>query len=119
VPRNINSTREIIMKKLILTSVLLLTPVLATAGCIGAIVNGRCSGTEVNGVEGSGSAQGNANSQRYEGSAGTQYQYNLNNPGDQRNYQHDLDAQRRDQMSADPRRQTDRSVGQIGGGIDR
>lgn len=86
----------------------------ALAGCVGAIVNGKCVGTEVYGVAGSGSGSGSKN---YEGSSGSTYQYNLNNPVDKNNYSVDLDAQRRDQMNVNPGRNLDRGMGQYGGGI--
>lgn len=84
----------------------------AFAGCVGAIVNGNCIGTEVYGVAGSGS-----DSKNYEGPSGTRYQYDLNDPGDKIEYSVDLDAQRRDQMNVNPGRTLDRSMGQYGGGI--
>jgi hypothetical protein len=62
--------------------------------------------------------QGNDDSKfKYRGSSGTQYQYDMGNPGDKARYQLDLDAQRRDQMSLDPRRNLDQGLGQQGGGI--
>jgi hypothetical protein len=83
------------------------------AGCIGTVVMGECHGTEVDHVDGS-----DSNTQsRYETNSGTEYQYDRNDPGEDRDYGYDRDAQRRDQMSADPRRETDRDTGQYGGGI--
>ena len=58
-------------------------------------------------------------SQRYESNSGTQYQYDLSDPVERNRYNLDLDAQRRDMQSADPRRDIDRSSGQSGGGIYR
>jgi len=84
----------------------------AFAGCVGAMVNGKCVGTEVYGVAGS-----DSDSKNYEGSSGTSYQYNLNDPGDKIEYSVDLDAQRRDQMNVNPGRALDRGMGQYGGGI--
>jgi hypothetical protein len=86
------------------------------AGCVGAVVNGKCIGNEVYGVAGSGSSS-ESDSNNYKGSSGSTYQYNLNNPVDRNKYSIDLDAQRRDQMSVNPGRTLDRGIGQYGGGI--
>ncbi len=84
------------------------------AGCIGPMVNGKCLGTETGSpYTGEPTNQGSG----YRSSTGTQYQYNNNNPIDRDRYLIDLDAQRRDQLSVDPRRDLDRSSGQNGGGI--
>ncbi|GAA0794838.1 hypothetical protein [Marinobacterium sediminicola] len=81
------------------------------AGCVGVEVMGQCQGTEVRGYS-------NSNDDtRYESNSGSSYQYDLNKPTDRNRYTLDLDAQRRDQMSTDPRRATDRNSGQYGGGI--
>jgi hypothetical protein len=53
----------------------------------------------------------------YQGSSGTRYQYDMNNPSDSNRYSTDLNAQRRDQMNLDTRRNLDRGLGQKGGGI--
>lgn len=83
------------------------------AGCVGPEVNGEClSGTNVHGYD-SGSNSGSG----YESNSGAQYEYDLNDPGDSIDYSTDLDAQRRDQMSSDPRRDSDQDSGQYGGGI--
>jgi TPR repeat protein len=55
----------------------------------------------------------------YRGSSGTQYQYDLSKPGDQIRYEVDPAAQLRDGLSVDPRRDLDRDLGQVGGGIRR
>ncbi|AQT43461.1 hypothetical protein BBC0178_020230 [Bartonella apihabitans] len=86
----------------------------ASAGCVGVVVNGECHGTHVNSDNiGSNDSSGSG----YGGSSGTRYQYDLNNPSDQRSYSLDLDAQRRDQMNLNPNRGLDRGRGQRGGGI--
>lgn len=56
---------------------------------------------------------------RYQGSSGTQYQYDLSKPSDQLRYELDLGAQMRDELSVDPRRELDQGLGQYGGGIRR
>ena len=81
----------------------------ASAGCIGPVVNGNCL-TKVHGSD--------SDSGGYQGSSGSNYQYDLNNPSDRNSYSIDLDAQRRDRMSSDPGRSLDRGMGQYGGGID-
>ena len=82
-------------------------------GCVGPVVNGEClSGTEVYGYN-----YGDSDEPQYESSTGSTYQYDLNDPRDSNRYSTDLDAQRRDQMNTDPRRDTDRRTGQYGGGI--
>ena len=53
----------------------------------------------------------------YQGSSGTRYQYDMNNLTDRNRYSTDLDAQRRDQMNLNIRRNLDRGLGQTGGGI--
>ena len=82
------------------------------AGCVGAVVMGECKGTEVPGINGT-----EPKTKNYEGSSGTRYQYDLNNPGDKIEYSVDLDAQRRDQMNLNPGRALDRGMGERGGGI--
>ena len=59
----------------------------------------------------------NNSGDRYQGSSGNTYQYDMSNPVDRNSYSIDLDAQRRDSMSVDPTRSMDRSMGQYGGGI--
>ena len=80
------------------------------ARCVGAVVNGVCHGTEVQGLS-------DDREERYESNTGTSYQYNLSNPADRNRYSIDLDAQRRDQMNLNPRKEMDRQSGQYGGGI--
>lgn len=80
----------------------------AFARCAGTMVMGECHGAQV--------PSGSSNSQ-HESSSGARYQYDLNNPVDRNRYSTDLDAQRRDQMSVNPRQKMDRSSGQFGGGI--
>lgn len=98
-------------KSLVVSSVLLAIAGSAAANCVGPVVSGKClSGTHVQGY-------GSEQPSMYQSNSGAQYQYNLNNPVDRNAYSTDLDAQRRDQVSADPRRNTDRNSGQVGGGI--
>lgn len=99
------------MKKMVFTLLLASSSGLSFGGCVGAVVMGKCQGTQVDGV--------NEEPAGYRSNSGAQYQYNLNTPSGQRNYGYDYEAQRRDQMSADPRRETDRQSGQYGGGIYR
>jgi hypothetical protein len=56
---------------------------------------------------------------KYRGSSGAQYQYDLSKPSDQLRYELDLNAQMRDQLSVDPKRDLDRGLDQRGGGIRR
>ena len=99
------------MKKVLLSFVLSAIAYAAQANCVGPVVNGQClSGTSVHGFD-------SGQPQNYQSNSGAQYQYNLGNPVDRNAYRTDLDAQRRDQMNADPRRNLDRSSGQYGGGI--
>ncbi len=102
------------MNKTLLSSLFLLGCISAqgaSAGCVGVVVMGKCQGTEVGYFEGSDSES------RYEANSGTTYQYDRNDPSQNRAYGYDRDAQRRDQMSSDPRSGTDRNTGQYGGGI--
>ena len=78
-----------------------------SAKCVGSVVMGNCYGTEVPGSDSSG----------YQGTSGSNYQYDLNNPADRNSYSTDLDAQRRDQMNLDSGRSLDQGLGQYGGGI--
>ncbi|HIF60445.1 MAG TPA: hypothetical protein EYQ26_13280 [Rhodospirillales bacterium] len=78
------------------------------ANCVGPTVNGECLGTEVPSY---GSSDG------YQGSSGSNYQYDLNNGSDRNSYSIDLDAQRRDQQNTGVGRSQDRSRGQYGGGV--
>lgn len=86
---------------------LLLSANTVSARCVGSIVNDKCYGAEVYGSDSSG----------YQGSSGSNYQYNLSDPSDRNSYSIDLDAQRRDQMNLDSGRSLDRGMGQDGGGI--
>ena len=95
-------------KKLILGVIVFTFSMSSYARCIGPVVNGECLGTEVYGTE---------DNSNYEGNSGAQYQYDLNDLSDSINYSHDIDAQRRDQMNIDTRRNLDNSIGQNGGGI--
>ncbi|WP_430754816.1 hypothetical protein [Magnetovirga frankeli] len=63
-------------------------------------------------------SSGNPN-YRYQGSGGTQYQYDLSRPSDQIRYETDVRAQMRDELSVDPRRELDQGLGRYGGGIRR
>ena len=81
------------------------------ARCVGPVVNGQCLGTMVPGTSDT------QNTDRYRSNTGTDYQYNLGNPSDRNRYSIDLDAQRRDQMNTNTRRDLDRQSGQFGGGI--
>ena len=83
------------------------------ADCVGPVVMGECvSGTSVPGFD-------NGSNTGYQGSSGTRYDYDLNNPVDRNRYSIDLDAQRRDQQSAtfDAGRSLDQPQGQRGGGF--
>ncbi len=98
--------------KVLIGSLILSVSAYSNAGCVGPVVNGECtSGTEVRGYN------YGSNNSGYESSSGTQYEYDLTNPGDRNRYSTDLDAQRRDQMSLDLDRNKDRRSGQYGGGI--
>ncbi len=55
---------------------------------------------------------------RYEGPTGKRYQYDLNNPSDQIQYEIDVGAQLRDEINPDPRIQIDQDLGQFGGGAE-
>lgn len=101
--------------KVILLALLVAASNYANAECLGSIVNGRCLGPTVN--YGGGYNNSSDRNESYKSRSGAEYQYNLNNPGDSIRYSTDLGAQRRDQMSANPRRDLDRRVGEIGGGI--
>jgi len=81
------------------------------AGCVGPVVNGQClSGTSIPSYD-------SGNNSGYQSNSGASYQYDLNKPTDRNHYSTNLDAQRRDQMNADPRANMDRNSGQRGGGI--
>ena len=83
----------------------------AYAGCVGPVVNGQClSGTSIPSYD-------SGNNSGYRSNSGANYQYDLNKPTDKNSYSTDLDAQRRDQMNADPRKGMDKNSGQRGGGI--
>ena len=85
----------------------------AGAECVGPVVMGECvSGTSVKGFD-------NGPNTGYQGSSGTRYDYDLNNPVDRNRYSIDLDAQRRDQQSGtfDAGRSLDQLQGQTGGGF--
>lgn len=56
---------------------------------------------------------------RYRGASGTQYQYDMSNPGDQVRYSVDVNAQMRDSLNVNPGVDIDRGLGQRGGGIRR
>ncbi len=81
----------------------------AHAGCVGSVVMGKCHGQMIDGV--------NEETPSYESNSGASYQYNLSDPSDRNDYSTDLDAQRRDQMSTDPRTGLDKNTGQYGGGV--
>lgn len=55
----------------------------------------------------------------YRGTSGMEYKYDLSKPQDQTRYGIDPGAQIRDSISVDPRRDLDRSMGEIGGGAKR
>ena len=103
------------MKKTMLTmSLFILATSLSVqshARCVGPVVNGQCLGTMVP------STIDTQNTDKYRSNTGTDYQYNLGNASDKNRYSIDLDAQRRDQMSTNTRRDLDRQTGQFGGGI--
>jgi hypothetical protein len=85
---------------------------IASARCVGPVVNGECLGTEVYGSD-----DDDSTDEKYSGSSGSSYQYDLSDPRDRNDYSIDLDAQRRDQMSTDPGKDLDEKSGQRGGGI--
>lgn len=101
------------MKKLcmiiVCSLVLFVGSSITAARCVGPVVNGKCLGTEVQGED--------EPQQSYQGINGTTYQYDQSNPLDWNRYSLDQDAQRRDQMNTDPRRNSDREQGQYGGGV--
>lgn len=107
---------KIFVSSLLVSALFFSSTGIAVAGCVGPVVNGEClSGTSVRGYDsGSGSNSGSG----YQGSSGTQYQYDLNNAADRGRYSIDLDAQRRDSQngSYDAGRNLDRLRGQSGGG---
>ena len=99
------------MKKIILfcSSLILATSVSTVlAECIGPVVNGQCL---------SGVNNGGSDSSDYQGSSGSNYQYDMSNGSDRNSYSIDLDAQRRDQMYNGVGTSQDRLRGQYGGGI--
>lgn len=99
--------------KILLSSLAICFSAYSHASCVGPVVNGEClTGTNVYGYgDDSNSDSG------YQSNSGTRYQYDLNDPSDSIRYSTDLDAQRRDQMNLDTRRDLDRRSGQYGGGI--
>ena len=106
------------MKKIVLSSVILmLTSSYSFAGCLGTVVNGSCMGTYVENPHVGSNSNNNKSNTGYQSSSGARYQYDNSNPSDRLRYSTDLDAQRRDQMNIDPRKNLDRGVGQYGGGI--
>jgi len=101
--------------KVLLGSVVLSASAYTHAGCVGPVVNGQClSGTEVQGYQHGSSG---SNGSGYKSNSGTRYEYDMSNPSDRTRYSTDLDAQRRDQMNRNIRRDMDRRSGQYGGGI--
>lgn len=104
------------MRKALIAGVLpLLVSAYAYAGCVGNIVNGECLGTYFD--DPNIGTRAPANNSGYQGMSGARYQYDTSRPSDSIRYSTDLDAQRRDQMAIDPRRDLDRSRGVNGGGI--
>lgn len=98
------------MKNLVCSSLLLLALVSTShAQSIGwqPVTSG---GSSASAIKERGSNQG------YQGSSGARYQYDLSKPTDQLRYEIDPGAQLRDQISVDPGRDLDRSIGQHGGG---
>ncbi len=83
----------------------------AQAGCVGPVVNGQCMGASVDSP-----SVGQSSAQRYQGTSGRNYEYDLSKPSDQLRYSVDIDAQRRDQRGS-INREIDRSLGQYGGGM--
>jgi hypothetical protein len=53
----------------------------------------------------------------YKSRTGTEYQYDLSRPVDQIKYETDIKAQMRDENSINIKRDLDRDLGQVGGGI--
>ena len=95
------------MRNIFMICLLVMFSTITNARCVGSIVNGQCMGTEVYGSD---------DSSGYQGSSGSNYQYDLNNGSDRNSYSTDLDAQRRDQMNLSPGN-LDGLRGQQGGGI--
>lgn len=100
---------------LLLSAALLCTGLQAHAGCMGVIANGSCIGAEIDHPQAG--TRPSSSQPAYQGSSGTGYQYDLNQPTDRLRHATDLDAQTRDQMSLQPGRSLDRGLGQQGGGI--
>jgi hypothetical protein len=99
--------------KILFSSAVIFFSAYSHAGCVGPVVNGKClSGTDVYGYDGSSNSDSD-----YKSNSGSRNQYDLGDPGDSTQYSTDLDAQRRDQMNTDSRRDLDRRSGQYGGGI--
>ena len=59
----------------------------------------------------------NNSGDRYQGSSGNTYQYDMSNPVDRNRYSTDTSAQIRDMTSVNTTRSMDSSRGQYGGGI--
>ena len=101
------------IKKLLTAIFILSLNAYAYADCVGPTVNGKClSGTSIRGY-----GDDSSNNSGYQSNSGARYQYDRNNPVDSNSYSIDLDAQRRDQMNTNPRKNSDRNSGQYGGGI--
>ena len=98
-------------KNIVLAAAFIFLNASAYAGCVGPVVNGEClSGTSIPSYD-------SGSNSDYRSNSGANYQYDLNKPADKNSYSTDLDAQRRDQMNADPRKDMDNNSGQRGGGI--
>ena len=104
------------MKKIILVAITVLfisTPAFAEQSTWDYVYPGNNSGNQDNNQP----SDNNNSDSGYQGSSGTNYQYDLNDPGDRIDYSTDTDAQRRDSLSTDPGRIIDNGLGQNGGGI--
>lgn len=109
--------KSIFMKiNFVIAALIMVVSTHTSAGCTGTVVNGRCIGAYIDNPNVGTSSNSNSNS-GYQSSSGTRYQYDMNNLGDRNKYSTDLDAQRRDQMNLNTRRNLDRGLGQNGGGI--
>ncbi len=100
----------IVIKRVALALTISISATTSMAECIGAVVMGKCHGTEVKRL-------GSRDDTSYTSTSGTRYQYDLSSPLDQNRYQIDSSAQIRDALNVNPRNQLDRSMGQYGGGI--
>lgn len=91
------------MKKIILTALLVTSPLVLANGYYEDSRPYKRNGTP---------------NYRYEGLSGKKYQYDLSDPIDRIDYQMDLDAQLRDKINPDPMIRMDDDFNQRGGGAE-